>query len=193
MKLLETIFWKIFPFILPMILIISIGLLVRHYRSLVPKENIKEAIGAVIGYQERGTSMRPALLVFKLKRKEFSIHISDYYDVGEKFIVEYEEKNPTVNRARLDKPVFLKNEKTSIAVGIVNNYNPKYFREISFIYFVDGKKYEQSYKPIEDSEIKYPDLKEGKKYKVRFWEDYPKRSIILLDEPDNSDIPELYK
>lgn len=187
MKLLETIFWKIFPFIFPVILfsivLFPIVLLIKHYVSLVPKENIIESVGTIIGYPEGGNSGRSAEIQFLCKNKYYYTLTDDYYLVGEKFIVEYEERNPKKNRVRLDKPVFLKNEKTSITIGIVSKYNANYFREISFIYFVDGKKHEQSYKPIEDSEIKYPDLKEGKKYNVRYWEDYPKRSIILLDEP----------
>jgi hypothetical protein len=183
MKLLETFFWKITPFILPIIFFSIVGLVIRHYLLLVPKDNIKETIGTIIGYTEGGTNGRSAIVKFSCKKKLCYTNSDDYYYVGEKFIVEYEEKNPKANRVRLDKPVFLKNEKTSFTIGIVTNYNPNYFREISFVYFVDGKKYEQSYKPIEDSEIKYPDLKEGKKYKVRYWEDYPKRSIILLDKP----------
>jgi hypothetical protein len=183
MKLLETIFWKIFPFILPIILLSIVSLVIFHYVSLEPKEKIRKAVGTVIGYNKGGTSMRPAILAFSLKERQYSVFISDNYDIGEKFIVEYEEKNPKKNRARLDNPVFLKNEKTSITIGIVTNYNPNYFREISFIYFVDGEKYEQNYEPIEESEIKYPDLKEGKKYKVKYWDENPKRSIILLDKP----------
>ena len=183
MKQLETIFWKIFPFLLLSIPFSIIGLVVIHFRSTIPKENIKEAVGTVIGYNEGGTSARSAIVEFSCKKKLCYTNSDDYYYVGEKFIVEYEEKNPKANRVRLDKPVFLKNEKTSFTIGIVNNYNPNYFKEISFIYFVGGKKYEQSYQPIENSEIKYPNLRMGKKYKVRYWEDYPKRSIILLDEP----------
>ena len=183
MKLLKSVFWKILPFLPLILLFLIIGLLVDHYRSIIPKENIKETIGTIIGYNEGGNSGRSAILEFSYKNKLYYTNTDDNYYVGEKFIVEYEDKNPKANRVRLDKPVFLKNEKTSFTIGIVNNYNPNYFREISFIYFVDGKKYEQSYEPIEDSEIKYPELKEGKKYKVKYWEDYPKRSIILLDEP----------
>ena len=188
MKVLKTIFWKILPFT-PLIIIFTIvGLLVHHYTSLNPKENIKESVGTIIGYDKGGTSMRPAIIVFKVKHQDFFSQCPGNYNIGEKFIIEYEEKKPSINRARLDKPVFLKNEKTSFTIGIVNNYNPNYFRRISFIYFVDGKKYEQSYEPIEDSEIKYPDLKEGKKYKVQYWEDSPKRSIILLNEPTTEEL-----
>ena len=183
MKVLEKIFWKIFPF-LPLIILFSIiGIIFNYYRSLVPKENIKEAIGVVIGYDKGGTSIRSAILKFNIKEKKYFSRSSDYYDIGEKFIIEYEQKNPAINQVRLDKPIFLKNEKTSYTIGIIDTYNPNYLREISFIYFVDGKQYKQSYKPIENSEIEYPDLKEAGKYIVEFWEENPKRSIILLNKP----------
>lgn len=186
MKLLVNIFWKILPFT-PLIILLSVIIIfVNYYRSLIPKENIREAVGTIIGYDKGGTSMRPAIILFKVKQQEFFSHCAGNYNLGEKFIIEYEEKKPDVNKARLDKPVFLNNETTGLTTGIISSYNPIFFRKISFIYFVDGIKYEQSYKPIKDSEIKYPNLKEGKKYKVRYWEQNPQRSIILLDKPDSS-------
>jgi hypothetical protein len=189
MKLLENIFWKIVPFTLPIIFFSIIGLIIRHYILLVPTEDIRETVGTIIGYTQGGNNGRSAIVKFSSKRKFYYTNTDDYYYVGEKFIIEYDEKNPKANTVRLDKPVFFKNEKTGFTIGIVDTYNPNYFREISFIYFVNGKKYEQSYKPVENSEVKYPDLREGKKYKVKYWEDYPKRSIILLDDPhDGTDI-----
>jgi hypothetical protein len=183
MKLLESVFWKILPYI-PLIFLFSIVVFfIQHYNAKIPRENIKEAIGTVTGYQVGGTSMRPAELAFSVKGKKYIIYISSNYDVGEKFVVEYEKNEPKINKARIDKPVFLTNEKTSITVGIVENYNPNYFREISFIYFVNGNKYKQSYEPIKNSKLKYPNLREGNKYKVKYWNENPKRSIILLDEP----------
>ena len=183
MKLLEKIFWKIFPF-LPLIILLSfIGIIINYYHSLIPKENIKEAVGVVIGYDKGGTSNRLAILKFSVKEKNYFSRSSDDYDIGEKFIIEYEQKNPTINQVRLDKPIFLNNEKTSFKIGIIDNYNPNYFREISFIYFVDGKQYRQSYKPIENSKTEYPNVKEARKYIVKFWDENPKRSIILLNKP----------
>ena len=88
MKLFETIFWKIFPFILPIILLLIVSLVILHYTSLEPKGKIREAVGTVIGYDKGGTSMKPAILAFNLKERQYSVFISDYYDIGEKFIVE---------------------------------------------------------------------------------------------------------
>lgn len=184
MKVLEKIFWKIFPFLLFLPVLLIIVFIFHHYWSLVPRHNIKTSVGTVIGYN-KGSKSRTAVIEFLCKNKSFYTQTNDSFYIGEKFIVEYDEKNPEANRVRLDKPIFLKSEQTNITTGIINTYNPNYFREISFIYFIYGEKYEQSYKPVENSELKYPDLREGKKYKVKYWKLNPKRSIILLDQPSN--------
>ena len=99
--------------------------------TLVPRENIKETIGVVLGYEERYKGSAPAKVYFQHNNKVYKTNISEDYVYCEKFMVEYEQDNPKANRVRLDKPVFLKGEDTSLTVGYLETYNTNYFKIIS--------------------------------------------------------------
>jgi len=172
---------------IPLFLIISISIGFYQYYSRVPRENIKETIGVVLGY-EKGRN-RSAKVCFQHKKQKYFTLISDYYVIGEKFMVEYEQENPKANRVRLDKPIFLKDEWICITVGYLDTYNTNYFKSFSsFTYYVDGVKYEKLFEPIENSEVKYPNAKEGYNYVVKYWSHNPQRSIILLDKKMNKSL-----
>ncbi len=116
--------------------------------------------------------------------KTYKSETEDNYVIGEpKFIVEFEKFNPSINRVNQDEPVFLEGEQVGFSVGYIKRLNYNFMKTITFIYYVDGVKYEQSYKPSEDLEIKYPLFKEGKKFIVKYWIDNPARSIILPYKP----------
>lgn len=176
--LLSTLIYS--PFIIVLVVIV---LIINYHSSLIPKNNIVKGVGTIVGYDHGGTSSNSAIVAFTKNGRTYTAATNDYYEVGEKFMVEYEAENPEKNTVRLDKPVFLKYEDTDKAVGIVTSYNPDYFKIITFIYFVDGDKFEQRYEPSEGWKIKYPNLKKGKKFMVRYWSLNPKRSVLLLDEP----------
>ena len=156
--------------------------------TLVPRENIKETIGVVLGYEERYKGSAPAKVYFQHNNKVYKTNISEDYVYCEKFMVEYEQDNPKANRVRLDKPVFLKGEDTSLTVGYLETYNTNYFKIISYTYYVNGVKYVKYYEPLENSELKYPNAKEGYNYMVKYWNFDPQRSIILLDKKTNKSL-----
>jgi hypothetical protein len=171
--------------IIPLLLVVSLFCAVFYHfyqiHSLVPDDNVKETIGEVLGY-EKGRK-RSAKVSFQHKKHNYFTLISDYYVIGEKFIVEFEQENPKANRVRLDKPVFLKDEWICLTVGYLDTYNINYFRSFSsFTYYVDGVKYEKLFEPLENSEVKYPNAKEGYNYMVKYWRYNPQRSIIVLDK-----------
>lgn len=181
---LFKIFIHLIIWAIPIFLIISISISFYQYYSSIPRENIKETIGEVLSY-EKGRK-RSAKVYFQYKKHNYITLISDYYVIGEKFIVEYEQENPKANRVRLDKPVFLKDEWICLTVGYLDTYNTNYFKSFSkFIYYVDGVKYVKLFEPIENSEVKYPNAKEGYNYEVKYWKHNPQRSIILLDKKTN--------
>ena len=170
---------------IPLFLIISISF--YKYYSSIPRVNIKETIGEVLSY-EKGRK-RSAKIYFQHKKQNYFTLISDYYVIGEKFMVEYEQENPKANRVRLDKPVFLKDEWICLTVGYLNNYNTNYFKSFSsYTYYVEGVKFEKFFEPIEDSDLIYPNVKEGYNYLVKYWSHNPQRSIILLDKKTNKSL-----
>jgi hypothetical protein len=181
---------KYFLFILllkiPLLLVVSLFCAVFYYfyqmYDLVPRDNVKESIGTVLGFQKTRKG-ELAKVHFKHEEQVYSVLISDVYVLGEKFMVEYEQDNPKANYVRLDKPVFLKGEDTSLTVGYLNTYNTNCFESLSYYtYYVDGNKYEKFFTPLENSDLKYPNAKEGYNYMVKYWNINPQRSIIVLDK-----------
>lgn len=179
--LFNSLFYLIISAI-PLFIIISISINIYQYYSSVPRENIKQSVGTVLGY-EKTRKGKLAKVYFQHKKQNYFTLISDNYVIGEKFMVEYEQENPKANRVRLDKPVFLKDEWICLTVGYLDNYNTNYFKSFSsFTYYVDGVKYEKLFEPIENSEVKYSNAKEGYNYMVNYWSHNPQRSIIVLDK-----------
>jgi len=178
----EIILYYLIISAIPLFLIISISISIYQYYSQVPRENIKETIGVVLGYEEYYKGSAPAKVYFQHNNKVYKTNISEDFVCCEKFIVEYEQDNPKANRVRLDKPVFLKGEDASVTVGYLETYNTNYFKIISYTYYVDCVKYEKSYDPIVNSDLKYPNAKEGYNYIVKYWNFNPQRSVILLDK-----------
>ncbi|MES2862738.1 MAG: hypothetical protein V4666_01330, partial [Bacteroidota bacterium] len=106
--LFNSLFYLIISAI-PLFIIISISINIYQYYSSVPRENIKQSVGTVLGY-EKTRKGKLAKVYFQHKKQNYFTLISDNYVIGEKFMVEYEQENPKANRVRLDKPVFLKDE-----------------------------------------------------------------------------------
>ncbi len=154
-----------------------------HYYNKIPRNNIKEVIGVVTKYEFGGKGSRHSVLSFQLNTKVYESNSWSSLVLGEKFIIEYEENNPSVNSTRLDKPVFLKEEKIDTVIGKVTKYKRWFSDRISFYYYVNNEIYEQEYKVSENSKEKYPNLKEDNLYKVIYWKDDPRRSIVLFDKP----------
>lgn len=185
MERVQSFLFKVFIYLIisaiPLFLVVSILINFYQYYSSIPRENIKETIGEVLCY-EKGRK-RSAKVFFQYKKHNYFTLISDYYVIGEKFIVEYEQDNPKANYVRLDKPVFLKGEDTSLTVGYLNAYNTNCFKSLScYTYYVDGNKYKKFFTPLENSDLKYPNAKEGYNYMVKYWNINPQRSIIVLDK-----------
>lgn len=173
-------------YVLPIYFVVSLYL---YYTSLYPKNNIEKSVGCVIGTISEGRGFRSAIVEFNFKGKTYKAKTRDNYVIGEKFFVEFEKNNPSINKVNEDKPVFFKEEWVCLTVGYLDTYNTNYFRSFSsFTYYVDGVKYEKLFEPLENSEIKYPNAKEGYNYMVKYWGHNPQRSIILLDKKTNKSL-----
>lgn len=188
MKHLETLFYYLIVSILPLFIILSISINVYQYYSSIPKKNIIKVIGCVKGRTASVRGFHSAIVEFKHKGKTYNTETEDNYVIGEKFIVEFEKYNPTINKVRQDEPVFLEDESVGYSVGYVERLNFRFMKTITFIYYVNGIKYEQSYEPSEDLKTKYPLFKEGEKFIVKYWIDNPARSIILPYKPTDKSL-----
>ena len=117
---------------------------------------------------------------------------------GSKYYVTYNPIDPSVNRIIFHKPVFGKDEKVEYAVATVG---PKrgpgvlvvpihVFGSVPILTFnasfeVEGVRYSSvTYYVLNDKNYKPEDINR-KKFKVKYWDVNPWRSIILLDEPVN--------
>ena len=181
-------FLNMLPFIILLLIILAIIKIILHYHNLSPLVNLKKTPATIIGYDYAGRGGTSAKYSFINNKKEFFNLTSAEYVLGEKFLVEFDSIYPEKNRIMLDHPIFLESEKTAIAIGYLDKLiNTWFFKRITFIYYINGKKYEHSYEPGKDIENRYPKFKKGKKYLVKYWLDNPERAIIQPDQP--TDLP----
>ncbi len=164
---------------LPIYFVVSLYL---YYSSMNPKKNIIKTVGCVNG-RTTGRGPKSDIVEFNYKGKIYKAETGLDSENGEKFIVEFEKDNPSINKVNDYEPVFLKGEEVSFAIGYLNTYNTNCFKSLSFYtYYVDGNKYEKFFTPLENSDLKYPNAKEGYNYIVKYWNFNPQRSVILLDK-----------
>ncbi len=187
-KTFLTFLFNLIIYGLPLYLVISISIYYyQYYLNNTPKINIGRTVGCVKG-RTTGRGPHSDIVEFTYKGKMYKVETSLDCEDGEKFIVEFEKGNPKINRVNQDEPVFLEDESVAYSVGYVIRLNFHFMKTITFIYYVNGIKYEQSYEPSEDLKTKYPLFKEGKKFIVKYWIDNPKRSIILPNRPTNKNL-----
>lgn len=103
--------------------------------------------------------------------------------VGDKYIIYY---NDVTDRTRImyHQPIFLDTENTKSTKGKIVSAHPWYSSNyVKFEYKVNGTKYLRLQRISEDFESKYPNVKKGQKYLVKYWMKNPQRSIMNFDEP----------
>jgi hypothetical protein len=102
--------------------------------------------------------------------------------IGDKYDLMYDSLRPNVSKINFRKPVFLKDEQTSIAVGRISQYSglsdsiSDYY--ISISYTVNGKDYIKSLNNYEKITVA-----RDYEFQVEYWVENPKRSIIHFDRP----------
>lgn len=119
--------------------------------------------------------------------------VNSYFDangkaIGDKYLIKYNPDNPKQIKEYIWYVSFLTTEKTEETVGMVEDIwskNIEFGRVkrngISFVYTVNGKKYERTQYLQPDYKEKYPNLSKGQKYKVLYWVENPQRAVLYLD------------
>ncbi|WP_375563108.1 hypothetical protein ACE193_11435 [Bernardetia sp. OM2101] len=103
---------------------------------------------------------------------------------GDKFLLYYDEENPSEPDIHYDKPVFTKDEVLKFSVGTISiTFLYKYIRFIHFTYSINGIEYDRIQYLSDDFEEKYPNLETGQEYQIRYLVENPQRSIIYFDMP----------
>lgn len=104
--------------------------------------------------------------------------------IGDKFIIECDDKKPEKSKIYIDKPLFLGNEKTIKTTGKitrVKNYSKK---AVYFEYVANGGLYTRIQCLPDNYKKLYSDITEGGEYLVEYWSKNPQRAIIYLDKSD---------
>lgn len=148
-----------------------------------PKNNLKTTIGTVVKYDRGLRGSVSSEFVFFYKGKSYSSSSDPDFVLGEKFLIKFDSLSPIKNEVCTDKPLFLKNESYKITTGCLDKLSTGLFKTMIFSYKVNNKNYTQFYSPPTDVKLKFPNFKEGSKYKVRYWIINPERSIIFPNQP----------
>lgn len=171
--------------IFSLIFFTTLGVIFYFERQPIVFKQPEKAVGVcnrIWGRSRTGYSME---VLFWVNKKKY------YYDMGydgnhvvnEKFMVEYEKSDPTINRVVEAEPVYLVGEEVKLTRAKVirlyqnesssrNNNN-----KIDFEYYVNGKLYTKY------QEVKKKDkYKVGKYYYLEYWVPNPQRSIIYFEE-----------
>ena len=181
-----------------LILLVVVGSIVWIFINDSPPSitNPKYTVGTITSLKQgQSSSGLNAIVKFIINGKEYEKWIgSSKYEsnvIGEKYMVVYESKKPEQNIVLTYQPIFNKEEVTKETKGMItrlfrfswnkNEYIPNY--GIEFEYEANGEKFTKSQSLLKDFKKKYPNLKEGNTYLVRYWVKNPQRAIIYLNQP----------
>src|SRR5690625_1071704 len=110
--------------------------------------------------------------------------------IGDKYLIKYNPDNPEQIKEYTWNVGFLTTEKTEETVGVIGSIDSKYIDFgrtkviwIGFTYVVNGEKHKRTQHLQPDYKEKYPNLSEGQKYKVLYWDKNPQRAVLYLDKP----------
>ncbi len=144
--------------------------------------------------QGQKSSGLEAVIIFHVDNKVYEKRIgSSKYKaniLGEKYMIVYEEKNPSKNFVLTYQPIFRQSELTKRCTGTItriywfswsnNEYRPNH--GIEFEYVINGKKFKKAQSLPKNYKEKYKNIKEGASYDVEYWKKNPKRAIINLNK-----------
>jgi|GEM_PF-1647733 len=121
--------------------------------------------------------------------------VSGYFDVygkviGDKYLIKYNPNNPKQIYEYVWYVSFLTTEKTEVAIGQIDDIWSKHIEfgrlrrdGITFSYTVNERIYERTQYLQPDYKERYPNLSNGQKYKIHYWEKNPQRAVLYLDGP----------
>ncbi len=128
-----------------------------------------------------------ALCVYYINRQRFEYRAYPTFGMtlGEKYLIEYDSLYPDKRKLYREKPVFLQDEKTKFTVGTIVDCHKK-DELIGFKYKVNS--IEKEFEKVQILGLgnpvkKYPQLVNGAKFVVEYWERNPQRAIIYINRP----------
>ena len=123
--------------------------------------------------------------VFYINRQRYEYRAYPTFGMtyGEKYLIEYDSLYTDKQILYREKPVFLPDEKTKFTIGTLVRVHKNY-ELIGFNYKVNSIEKEFEKVQILDRQVKnYPQLVNGAKFVVEYWERNPQRAIIYIDRP----------
>jgi len=156
----------------------------------IPHERRRTAIATVEEkdvYGIHGSSYDRFVYYINHQRYEYHAKVTGGVVIGDKCLVEYDYLYPDKKYLRRDSCFFLPNEKTGFTVGILQ-YIRKREELFEYYYFVNFKGQIKKYKRLQllengDPIRNHPQLVNGAKFVVEYWEQNPQRSVLYINRP----------
>lgn len=101
----------------------------------------------------------------------------------ESYLIKYNPEDPSHSEVVYSCPVFLTQEITSTTAGHIEKIFNIYIgsiKAVRYSYIVDGVTYQREQELPLDFETKYPNLKAGETFTVRYLSTNPKRAILVI-------------
>uniref|UniRef100_A0A0N4ZHB6 Lipoprotein n=1 Tax=Parastrongyloides trichosuri TaxID=131310 RepID=A0A0N4ZHB6_PARTI len=129
------------------------------------------------------------MVYYRVDGKRYELN--SYFDangkaIGDKYLIKYNPYNPEQIKEYIWYVSFLTTEKTEEAIGKVEDVwskNIEFGRikryGISFVYIINGEKYERTQYLQPDYKDVYPNLSAGQEYKVLYWDKNPQPVIAM--------------
>ena len=104
--------------------------------------------------------------------------------IGDKYEAYYDSEDSTIIEIIYSQPIFLDKESTFLTEAEIIS-TPSWYapNRLKFAYTVNGKEYIRFQYISEVFESKYPNIKEGQKYLIKYCMKNPQRSIMNFDKP----------
>lgn len=104
--------------------------------------------------------------------------------IGDKYNAYYDSEDSSTIEILYSQPVFLDEEVIlSTEAEIVYAHPWHTPNTVKFRYNVNGEEYIRFQDTEENFKNKYPNVKEGQKYLIKYWMKNPQRSIMYFDQP----------
>ena len=170
----------------PLITVLRLLIILSLFSCAVKRQ--KETVATYLGHDINGVYGRGGTDTweFTIDGKTYRDDAWNGYIVGAKYIMVYDSLKPIKNnKIILERPVFIKEEKTDTTIGVITKKSSfashKTFMGISYKYQVKGTAYEWwEWKKCDIGDSILP--KAGDKYVVEYWTGNPKRSIVHFDK-----------
>jgi len=164
---------------------VIIVILLLFYLFSGPKKikNKKETVAALVDIVavKAGFDGKYEFIVENQRYETFD-RVYEYFVVGDKFVIGYNEKEPKKNGIYLSQPVFLESENKKEGKGEIIELNES-SKRVVFSYTYDGIEFKRFQRLPNNYKELFGKPTTGNSYKISIWHDNPQRAIIHLDAP----------